>query len=156
MEKKTVEILKEGGWYEGRKIDIEEIVKFLESKGCYIHEKAKKFIEEFGMLNIEAPTQFSEEIIKKYDFPKYEKHTTDIYRVFRGAFDSEYPEQFEDYTEEKLVVVGEICDENLNLMIAESGKLYCETGKLGDDFDEAWDVILRSKGKIIGWNFLGV
>ncbi|WP_283688853.1 SUKH-3 domain-containing protein [Clostridium perfringens] len=68
MEKKTFEILKKVGWYEGRKIDIEEIVKFLESKGYYVHKKAKKFIEEFGMLNIEAQTQFSEEIIKNMIF----------------------------------------------------------------------------------------
>lgn len=156
MEQNTKEILKKAGWYEGRKIEIRDIIEFLESKGCYVHEKARKFMEEFGMLNIKTPTSESEEDIKKYNLSRYEKHTTDIYRVFRGAFDSEYPEQFEDYIEEKLVVVGELFNENLNLMIAGSGKLYCEMGKIGDNFDQAWDVILRSKGKIIGWNFLGV
>lgn len=154
MEKKTVEILKEAGWYEGRKIDIKEIIKFLESKGCYVHEKAKKFIEEFGMLNIEAPTQFSEEIIKKYDFPKYDKHTTDIYDLLGGAIDAEYSEQYEDDTEEKLVIVGALDDNNLYIMISESGKVYCDTGKLGDNFEEAWDTMLTPGRSPVAWQFL--
>lgn len=154
MEKKTVEILKEAGWYEGRKIDIEEIVEFLEVRGFKVHEKAKSFIREFGILNIEAPTQFSEDIIKKYNFPKYDKHTTNIYEVLGGAIDSKYSEQYEDYTEEKLVIVGSLDNNNIYIMISESGKVYCDTGKLGDNFEEALDTMLVPGRSLVAWQFL--
>ncbi|EJS11482.1 hypothetical protein IKS_05370 [Bacillus cereus VDM062] len=41
---KKIEELKKAGWYEGRKIDISENVKFLEERGFEVFESAKKFI----------------------------------------------------------------------------------------------------------------
>lgn len=151
MEKKTMEILKEAGWYEGRKIEALKIYLFLESRGFYIHEKAKSFIEEYGMLNIKAPTQFSEEIIKSYNFPEYDNHTTDIYNLLGETIDAEYSEQYEDYVKEKLVIVGALDDNNLYIMVSESGKVYCDTGKLGENFEEAWDTILTPGVSPLAW-----
>lgn len=154
MEKNTIEILKEAGWYEGRKIDIEEIVKFLESRGFNVHEKAKRFIEEFGMLDIKSPTWATLEELKNSIFTTYDKHTTDIYYLLGETIDSEYSEQYEDDTEEKLVIVGLACNENIYLMISESGKVYCDTGKLGDNVEEAWDTLLNVGRSPIAWQFL--
>ncbi|PEA81595.1 hypothetical protein COL60_24935, partial [Bacillus pseudomycoides] len=53
---KTIEELKKAGWYEGRKIDISENVKFLEERGFEVFESAKKFMEEFGELRINVET----------------------------------------------------------------------------------------------------
>ena len=55
---KTIEVLKEAGWYEGRKIDISENVKFLEERGFEVFESAKRFMEQFkeviGVLDSRA------------------------------------------------------------------------------------------------------
>lgn len=154
MEKKTIEILKEAGWYKERKIDIKEIVEFLELRGFNIHEKAKRFIEEFGMLDIKSPTWATLEELKSSNFTACDKHTTDIYEVFDGVLDSTDSEQFEEDAEEKLVIVGLACNENIYLMISESGKVYCDTGKLGDNVEEAWDTLLNVGRSPIAWQFL--
>ncbi|MDE5742618.1 MAG: SUKH-3 domain-containing protein [Oscillospiraceae bacterium] len=44
--------LKKAGWYDGRKIDITEQVKFLENLGYEVFDAAKKFMEEYGELDI--------------------------------------------------------------------------------------------------------
>ncbi|WP_283688862.1 SUKH-3 domain-containing protein [Clostridium perfringens] len=68
--------------------------------------------------------------------------------------DAEYSEQYEDDTEEKLVIVGALDDNNLYIMISESGKVYCDTGKLGDNFEEAWDNMLIPGRSPVAWQFL--
>ena len=44
MKKEVKEILEKSGWYEGRKINIDEELKDLEDSGLFINEKAKDFI----------------------------------------------------------------------------------------------------------------
>lgn len=39
-------------------------------------------------------------------------------------------------------------------MISESGKVYCDTGKLGDNFEEAWDNMLIPGRSPVAWQFL--
>lgn len=46
----TYRRLKEAGWYEGRKIDISNLVRECEKDDVYLTESQKRFIEEFGGL----------------------------------------------------------------------------------------------------------
>ncbi|WP_180230678.1 SUKH-3 domain-containing protein, partial [Bacillus pseudomycoides] len=78
---KTIEGLKKAGWYEGRKIDISENVKFLEERGFEVFESAKKIMEEFGELRINVET------IRPDGSKKISKHTTCIKEVI-GVLDS--------------------------------------------------------------------
>lgn len=39
-------------------------------------------------------------------------------------------------------------------MISESGKVYCDTGKLGDNFEEAWDTMLIPGRYPVAWQFI--
>ena len=52
FEANVKEILVRAGWFENRKIDITDYVKILESAGYEVFDAARKFLEEFGELNI--------------------------------------------------------------------------------------------------------
>ncbi|WP_163852624.1 SUKH-3 domain-containing protein [Paenibacillus elgii] len=131
MNKETLKILRDSGWYEGRSIDIKEIKKNLEKLGYIVFPEVKSFLEEFGDLVIEDPIN-------------EETHSTSIkftsYYAY-GAFKSE-----EKYAQEKLVPVGKIDSDYLILLVGESGKVYCNTGKLGDNAIEAWENLISGGG----------
>jgi hypothetical protein len=48
----TIEVLRNAGWHEKRKINIESIVRLLESRGFEVYPAVRDFLEEFGMLEI--------------------------------------------------------------------------------------------------------
>jgi hypothetical protein len=50
-----------------------------------------------------------------------------------------------------LVIVGELFDKNLPLFISESGKMYCDMGKLGDDVWSGWETVI-SYGRPQYWD----
>ncbi|MEK0224259.1 SUKH-3 domain-containing protein [Bacillus proteolyticus] len=143
---KTIEELKKAGWYEGRKIDISENVKFLEERGFEVVESAKKFMEEFGELRINVEKIRPDGLV-------ISKHTTCIKEVI-GVLDSSCF-GLEDYIDEKLIPVGSLHDFGLNLFISESGRLFKSTGWVGDNALEAFDNIILGKGTVIWDKFEG-
>ncbi|MGE7874913.1 SUKH-3 domain-containing protein [Bacillus paramycoides] len=144
---KTIEELKKAGWYEGRKIDISENVKFLEERGFEIFESAKKFMEEFGELRINVEKIWSD------GSKRISKHNTWIKEVI-GVLDSSCF-GLEDYIDEKVIPVGSLYDFGLNLYISESGRLFKSTGWVGDNALEAFDNIILGKGTVIWDKFEG-
>ncbi|MDI6533839.1 SUKH-3 domain-containing protein [Bacillus mycoides] len=144
---KTIEELKKAGWYEGRKIDISENVKFLEEREFEVFESAKKFMEEFGELRINV------EKIRPNGSKKISKHTTCIKEVI-GVLDSSCF-GLEDYIDEKVIPVGSLNDFGLNLYISESGRLFKSIGWVGDNIMEALDNIILAKGTVIWDKFEG-
>ncbi|MGG3670850.1 hypothetical protein COM83_25095 [Bacillus cereus] len=144
---KTIEELKKAGWYEGRKIDISENVKFLEERGFEVFESAKKFMEEFGELRINV------EKIRPNGSKKISEHTTCIKEVI-GVLDSSCF-GLEDYIDEKVIPVGSLNDFGLNLYISESGRLFKSIGWVGDNIMEALDNIILAKGTVIWGKFKG-
>lgn len=90
MSDKTIQILKEAGWYENRNIDIENLVRFLSERGFEVFPSVKKFLKEFGMLNIKVPTNATDEYIERHNFRKYDGHKTDIYSALGDAVDVEF------------------------------------------------------------------
>lgn len=131
MSIETLKILKDSGWYEGRSIDIKEIEDNLKQLGYEVFSEVKAFLKEFGDLVIEDT--INEEI-----------HNTNIrftdYHAY-GAFKTE-----EKYAQEKLIPVGKIDSDYLILLVSESGKVYCNTGKLGENAIEAWENLINGDG----------
>lgn len=148
------EILKEAGWYEAREIDTIEIVQLLEDRGFKVTEQIINFIKNFGMLSITVYTEYSAEIIEKYHVNPYSRHSTDVYQAIGDTGDYYCTTIFEDFIEDKLTIVGKISNLHLWLMISESGKFYCDEGKLGDTVEEAWECILTNKRQLIPWSKL--
>ena len=50
-----------------------------------------------------------------------------------------------------MVIVGNIDNRNLVLMISESGELYCDFGKVGNDAFEAFELLCTRKKRIVPW-----
>lgn len=133
----TLEVLKKAGWYEGRKINVDYIQEFLINRGYEIFPPVKAFLEEFGMIEImDGETN----IFNRDRFHTDTKRTIGDY-LPQGSLKAE-----EQYARERLVPVGEIRNGYLRILISESGKMYCDTGKLGNDFGEGWESIITHNG----------
>lgn len=147
MKKNTINILKRAKWYPNRKIDITQLSLSYEKKGFEIFPTARKFIEEYGMLNIYLPKiryGVSKEYIEKYELTKFTLHSTDVTNsIVNGLMSRSYVEEYESYIEEKLVVVGSLTDGHQYLMISESGKLFTENGFYGNNPEEFWDRLIN-------------
>ncbi|MED1093670.1 SUKH-3 domain-containing protein [Bacillus paramycoides] len=144
---KTIEELKKAGWYEGRKIDISENVKFLEERGFEVFESAKKFMEEFGELRINV------EKIRSDGSKKISKHTTCIKEVI-GVLDS-LCFDLENFIDDKVIPVGSLYNFEIDLYISESGRIFESIGWTGENALEALDNIILEKGTVIWDEFEG-
>jgi hypothetical protein len=133
-------VLEASGWFAGRKIDTAALIELYRSYGYEVFPAVLRFIEEFGRLEIIVPSPDGQE-----DGTDERHHTDpelvvgDYYR--HGRFAAE-----ENYAGERLIPVGEVCNENLLLFVSESGKIYHSTGKLGDNAWEAWEALLNQTG----------
>ncbi|MGG2017865.1 SUKH-3 domain-containing protein [Bacillus sp. S10(2024)] len=145
---KTIEELKKAGWYEGRKIDISENVKFLEERGFWVFESAKKFMEEFGELQFNVERVWPDGVTKDIS-----KHTTCIKEVI-GVLDSSCF-GLEDYIDDKVIPIGSLYNFELNLFISESGRLFESMGWIGDNALQALDNLILEKGTVIWGKFKG-
>lgn len=143
----TIDILKDAGWYPGRKIDIKFMEEYLISSGYEVFPSVKAFLEEFGMLELKVINKRAQ-ISGVGSKEKY--HHTNPEKAIKGYFKAGSFKQVELYAGEKLVPVGEISNGGLMLLVSETGKVCCETSKLGDDAWEAWDCIIQQKG-YKGW-----
>ncbi|MFI8708219.1 SUKH-3 domain-containing protein [Bacillus sp. NPDC077411] len=144
---KTIEELKKAGWYEGRKIDISETVKFLEERGFEVFESAKKFMEEFGELRINV------EKIRSDGSKKISKHTTCIKEII-GVLNSSFF-GLEDYIDEKVIPIGSLYNFEINLYISESGRMFKSIGWVGDNVLEALENVILEKETVIWSKFKG-
>ncbi|MBD5140312.1 MAG: hypothetical protein HDT25_02690 [Ruminococcus sp.] len=151
--------LKKAGWYEGRKIDITEQVKFLESLGYEVFDAAKKFMEEYGELDIYDKYLFMGELSQKH-------HTTCIKDLFyehpmRGIEKYDIDEE----VGQKTIPVA-IFSDQVYIFISEDGWLYndrglkaCNNAELWNDnygdtshFILLWDEIAEGKPRKINYS----
>ncbi|MGE7875605.1 SUKH-3 domain-containing protein [Bacillus paramycoides] len=145
---KTIEELKKAGWYEGRKIDISENVKFLEERGFEVFESAKKFMEEFGELQFNVESIWPDGVTKEIS-----EHTTCIKEVI-GMLNSSFF-GLEDYIDEKVIPIGSLYDFEINLYISESGRMFKSIGWVGDNVLEALENVILEKETVIWDKFKG-
>ncbi|HDR7601879.1 TPA: SUKH-3 domain-containing protein [Bacillus mycoides] len=143
---KTIEELKKAGWYEGRKIDISENVKFLEERGFEVFESAKKFMEEFGELRINVEKIWPDGLV-------ISKHTTCIKEVI-GVLDSSCF-GLENFIDDKVIPIGSLYNFEIDLYISESGRMFKSIGWVGDNVLEALENVILEKETVIWDKFKG-
>ena len=124
---KAKQQLEKAGWYEGRKIDISEQVEFLEGLGYEVFDAAKKFMEEYGELDIYDKYMF-------YGSLSTNHHTTCIKDIFIGHKKMDYDEK----VGQKTIPVLVWCDE-VYIFISEDGKFYVNRGLKCENSDELWN-----------------
>ena len=146
MKDTTKEILRKFGWYEGRDVNIDAIIKYYETGTDIVFEPVKKFLREFGFLRIDT-----EDLIN-YDTDKYGNRMKEIdtreidINPINFIIKKYYNDQMKDLEEEfneKMMEVGIIESGMYRLAVSENGKVYYEEGFLADNFDDAWDKLVE-------------
>ena len=129
ISEKTYHMLKEAGWYEGRCIDISELVSECENDGIFLSEMQKKIIMEFGGIKGKDKRNREFRIKDKKEWLFYEK-------LF--PYDSLTTTYGTD-----LVCIGDYADQMIGLYLTTDGRLVNQMGlKLGLDIMESFNILL--------------
>lgn len=124
----TKKILEEAGWYEGRKIDISEHIKFLEDMGYEVFDALKKWLEEFGDLKI----VLEDETFDDEDDDYTTEYSTCIKEII-GGYGRNMNQ--DEKSEEKTIPVAELDNNGILVYISESGKFYTYEGLFNSNTD---------------------
>ena len=136
LKEESKELLKEFGWYEGRKINIDEIINICEKEGFEVFEEAKKIFEEFGGLILEEPTGAQLE------------HRFDIIQLSsRLGYNGVLSEGLTELLREKVLQIGIIYSGQYFIYVSESGKIYTDVGFLANDIYDAINYLLETLTK---------
>lgn len=127
----TKKVLKEAGWYEGRKIDISRHIEFLKSKGYEVFDELEKFLQEFGDLKI---------ILEDNDALDPEENTIEYSTCIIDIIGEDDRSLNQDKKAgEKTIPVAELYNKDILVYISESGKFYTFEGFWNSDTDKLWN-----------------
>lgn len=129
----TKKVLKQAGWYEGRKIDISKHIEFLEDKGYEVFDELKKFIEEFGDLKIILEDEYA--LDPEENTIEYSTCIIDIIRNLKKNINQDRK------AGEKTIPVAELDNREILVYISESGKFYTFEGFWNSNTDKFWNCL---------------
>ena len=144
LKEESKKILKNYGWYEGRKIDIDEIINICEKEGF-------KVFEEFGGLIIETPTKDELE----HDFDIIDMST-------RLGYNGVLSEGLTELLGEKVLKVASTYSGQYYIYVTESGKIYSDVGFLAKNIYDAINYLLETltneeeEGMFKLWKDIGI
>ncbi|NFG61455.1 MULTISPECIES: SUKH-3 domain-containing protein [unclassified Clostridium] len=146
LEEKVKKILTRAGWVENRKIDITNQVKILEGVGYKVFDAARRFIEEFGELDI---------IAKYIDFlgeEDYDEHTTKIDKMGYLKNSKNVMKNYYEKVGERIIPICKLYSGEYIVCISESGKFFISEGMWAKDTDDFWNSILGEyQGVFLDW-----
>ncbi|MEK4733279.1 SUKH-3 domain-containing protein [Paenibacillus sp. FSL L8-0641] len=134
---RTIDILKDAGWYPERKVDISSTINFLEKKGFEVFDPAKEAFEHFGGLEYSVPSDESDDFQIGPEF-------------LREGIGRKHYSRYETIIGEELVVIGLAYDDNATMFMSKTGKVYgimddYYIWKFGNNIYEAMDNLCESK-----------
>lgn len=122
--------LQKAGWYEGRKIDISELVKECEKADVHLTEPQKRFIEEFGGLEGSTEGSMNDYFyISNKRTSKYSKE--DCYFINISDCES---------------VKAEVDNDEIVKTLTDYGK---NTVRIGICWYYTWDILLSENGLML-------
>ncbi len=137
---KVIAALEKSGWDSSRNIDITIYEEAFKSEGYKPSELILEFLKQFGGMEIIVPAFRMPNDIDKIHF--------DPIRAINGIYRGNVID-YEERVGEPMVVVGETYNEQLVLLMSESGNFYAAFDdflvKLGDNIYEAIDTFCESK-----------
>ena len=132
------------GWYEGRRVPIEEWVASLSNEGLVLFDAARMFLEEFGGLILWPRTHPDQKFsIKDINLDPAGAGVGEADRVFN----------WQEFLNEPMYPVGDV--EGLMILVSHSGSFYCNSidykKKLGRNAEEAFEAMMfrRERWEII-------
>ncbi|WP_342439391.1 SUKH-3 domain-containing protein [Paenibacillus sp. FSL L8-0436] len=134
---RTIDILKDAGWYPERKVAISPTINFLVKKGFEVFDLAKEAFEQFGGLEYSVPSDESDNFQIGPEF-------------LREGIERKHYSRYETIIGEELVVIGLAYDENATMFMSKTGKVYgimddYYIWKFGDNIYEAIHNLCESK-----------
>lgn len=107
-------ILKNAGWSECRNVDISSIVNMYNENGYIYSKKQLSFMNRYAFLKIDyMHPLWNEKISLVLDPIKAQES------IFMSVVKS-----YEEYLNEHLIIIGEICEENMTLYLSNKGIFY--------------------------------
>ena len=133
--------LRKAGWYEGRKIDLSKYEEAYAEVGCKLFPAARKFLEEYGDLDIQD---------KYISTATYENgdHFIVINRSLIDVAYCCYPRDLElekmvdELFHQKILRVGAIDHGNIDIYISEDGRFFVNwyfDGLWAENSDQLWN-----------------
>ena len=133
--------LRKAGWYEGRKIDLSKYEEAYAEVGCKLFPAARKFLEEYGDLDIQD---------KYISTATYENgdHFIVINRSLIDVAYCCYPRNLElekmvdELFHQKILRVGAIDHGNIDIYISEDGRFFVNwyfDGLWAENSDQLWN-----------------
>lgn len=137
---KVIESLEKSGWDSHRNIDIAVYEQVFESEGYKLSEPIVKFLKKFGGMEI---------IVSAFRIPNdIDKIYFDPIKAINGIYRGNVGD-YEERVGESMVVIGETYNEQLVILMSESGKSYAAfdnfLAKLGDNIYETLETFCESK-----------
>ncbi|OMF40993.1 SUKH-3 domain-containing protein [Paenibacillus peoriae] len=134
---RTIDILKDAGWYPERKVEISSTINFLEKKGFEVFDLAKEAFEHFGGLEYSVPSDESDDFHIGPEF-------------LREGIERKHYSRYETIIGEELVVIGLAYDDNATMFMSKTGKVYgimddYYIWKFGNNIYEAMNNLCESK-----------
>lgn len=136
----TYNILKTLGWYEGRNIDVSEIVDKFKKNSISLTDVQIAFLQEFGGIKGKSENRECFEIFidaEDYQFKKSKPPTKDDMYSYGPLNITGYEEKID------FLLVGAYGNLMVNLWISSDGRIFTDQGQqLGRTIMEAWQTIL--------------
>ena len=138
--------LRKAGWYEGRKICLLEYEKGYKEAGCEFLPSARKFLEEFGDLDIQD----------KYIDPFAYKDGVDSISINESMIDVPHccfkpNQEIIKKVGQKIVPIGLYNHGNIYMYMSEDGKIYSDwyfIGLRAENTEQFWN---EYYGEDYGW-----
>ncbi|EPY2276969.1 SUKH-3 domain-containing protein [Clostridium sporogenes] len=146
LEEKVKKILARSGWFENRKIDITNQIKILEGAGYEVFDVSRKFMEEFGELNIIA------KYIDSFGEEDYDEHTSQISEMGYLKNSKKVMENYYEKVGEKIIPICKLYNGEYIVCISESGKFFVSEGMWAENIDDFWNGTLGEyQGAFLDW-----
>lgn len=133
----TYEKLCEAGWYEGRRVDISQIIKATQEHNVILTQEQRRFLEEFAGLKSPDPDS-------KHGFYVLDKYNKKIH-VYENPRDDEYFGDLDRNSDEYkrvTVRIGSCCRTMMYLELSPDGLLLCDGSAVGRTVMEGWQILL--------------
>ena len=133
---KTYQLLIKAGWQEGRKVQINNEIEFLQKSNFNLSKLIKDFLGEFCGLCIKHPHRHKPENIDYFEISAIKANET---------FDFEWVYEYSRRTQKYLVPIGESSRGYMILTMAEDGSVYAGYDdfliKIADSGEEAIEAL---------------
>ena len=133
-------LLKQAGYFEGRKVDIADILQMYKEYGYRYNANQKAFMEKYAYLEIHYnhPVWKEDMLLRLNPIEAQKEITMDVV------------EEYNEFLQDDLLIIGDIEKENLTLFLSEKGFYY--TGyddclkNWGDNFETMIKMLVSGEG----------